>query len=470
MDAIVKMLEKHQPFFEKISRNIYLQAIKDGFLGCMPIVLTSSIFLLIATLPGVVGITLPQPLIDWCNKLYNFTMGVMGIMVAGTTAKNFTASMNRRMPAGKVLNDGNVNFYPFRLPISWPARWEIIRAGLKVMRAVKAYGKVNKPRKGEDYRVRQQRIYDFMADRTFSDFTGPLSEEADAFFRPTVSRSSGDPEEISAGAGVGYFLLVWDKSSGLARNIVGGAATLPQAIAHKLGDKVKLGAEVLEVVQHRDHVEVTYKLDGREVTEQARYAVLTTPAAITHRITKNLDPVVHDALGKVQYGHYVSGAFLTNETGRRPWDNVYAYCTPQRSFNIAFNMSNLVRTMESERQPGSSFMVFSPAKLARDLIDLPDEKVLEIYRRDLEEVFPGFGSLVVEQSVQKFRLGLAYCFPGRNKLQPLLMRTPQRVYLAGDYLGSWYTETAIQTGLLAGEDINSKLYTDLLPPSNGFSY
>ena len=107
MDAIVKMLEKHQPFFEKISRNIYLQAIKDGFLGCMPIVLTSSIFLLIATLPGVVGITLPQPLIDWCNKLYNFTMGVMGIMVAGTTAKNFTASMNRRMPAGKVLNDGS---------------------------------------------------------------------------------------------------------------------------------------------------------------------------------------------------------------------------------------------------------------------------------------------------------------------------------------------------------------------------
>lgn len=107
MDAIVRMLEKHQPFFEKISRNIYLQAIKDGFLGCMPIVLTSSIFLLIATLPGVVGITLPQPLLDWCNKLYNFTMGVMGIMVAGTTAKNFTASMNRRMPAGKVLNDGS---------------------------------------------------------------------------------------------------------------------------------------------------------------------------------------------------------------------------------------------------------------------------------------------------------------------------------------------------------------------------
>ncbi|MFQ9868966.1 MAG: FAD-dependent oxidoreductase [Bilophila wadsworthia] len=279
-------------------------------------------------------------------------------------------------------------------------------------------------------------------------------------FRPTVSRSSGDPEEISAGAGVGYFLLVWDKSSGLARNIVGGAATLPQAIAHTLGDKVKLGAEVLEVIQHRDHVEVTYKSDGKEATEQARHAAITTPAAITHRITKPRSPV-HDALGKIQYGHYVSGAFLTNETGRRPWDSVYAYCTPQRSFNIAFNMSNLVRTMESERQPGSSFMVFSPAKLARDLINLPDEKVLEIYRKDLEEVFPGLARRGAERP--KFHLGSPTASRAQQ-LQPLLMRTPRRIYLAGDYLGSWYTETAIQTGLLAGEDINSKLYTDTCCP------
>lgn len=31
MDAIVKFLEKHQPLFDKISRNIYLVAIKDAF-------------------------------------------------------------------------------------------------------------------------------------------------------------------------------------------------------------------------------------------------------------------------------------------------------------------------------------------------------------------------------------------------------------------------------------------------------
>ena len=389
----------------------------------------------------------------------------------GVASLDLTGSFTALSFKGKTINGGNINLYPFKLPLSWATRCEIARVGLKVMKAVKTYGKVNKPRKGEDYRVRQQRIYDFMADKTFSEFTGPISSDADAFFRPTVSRSSGDPEEISAGAGIGYFLLVWDKSAGLARNIVGGAASLPQAIAYKLGDRVKLGAEVVEVVQHDDHVEVTYTQDGNEFTEKARYCVMTTTAPITHRVTKGLDPIVHEALGQIKYGHYVSAAFLTNETVRQSWDDVYAYCTPQRSFNIAFNMSNLVRSMEAgNRSPGSSFMVFSPATLARNLIDLPDEKVLEIYRKDLGEVFPGFEKLIVEQEVQKFRDGLAYCFPGRNKLQPMLTRPAHRIYLAGDYLGSWYTETAIQTGLLAGEDINSKLFTDDLLPDNGFRY
>ena len=393
------------------------------------------------------------------------------LLEVGVDALDLSGSFSALSFKGKTLNGGNVNLYPFKLPISWGTRWEIVKAGLKVMRAVKAYGKVNKPRKGEDYRVRQQRIYDFMADKTFSEFTGPLSPEADAFFRPTVSRSSGDPEEISAGAGVGYFLLVWDKKAGLARNIVGGAATLPQAIAYKLGDKVKMGAEVIQVVQHPDHVEVTYKQDGKERTEKARYCVMTTPATITHRVTKGLDPVVHDALGKIKYGHIFYFVCLASESCLHSGDYVYSYCTPQRSFNIAFNMSNLVRSMEAgERAPGSSFMVFSPASLARKLINLPDEQVLDIYLKDLEEVFPGFNNILVEGHVQKFHDGLAYCFPGRNKLQPMLMRPAHRVYLAGDYLGSWYTETAIQTGLLAGEDINSKLFTDGLLPDNGFTY
>lgn len=111
MNSIVKFLEKGQPVFDKISKNIYLQAIKDGFLASMPIILSSSVFLLIATLPGIIaqvaGFTLPEwfaVVTDFCNKVYKFTMGVVGIMVAGTTAHALTGSINRRMPEGKTVN------------------------------------------------------------------------------------------------------------------------------------------------------------------------------------------------------------------------------------------------------------------------------------------------------------------------------------------------------------------------------
>lgn len=104
MDAIVKFLEKHQPLFDKISRNIYLVAIKDGFLSNMPIVLFSSLFLLLSTLPAYVGITLPPEVLDFFNKIYAYTMGLLGIMVAGTTASSLAMSMNRSMPSGKSLN------------------------------------------------------------------------------------------------------------------------------------------------------------------------------------------------------------------------------------------------------------------------------------------------------------------------------------------------------------------------------
>ena len=50
MNGIIKQIEKGKPFFEKISRNIYLGAIRDGFLAAMPAILFSSIFILLAAM------------------------------------------------------------------------------------------------------------------------------------------------------------------------------------------------------------------------------------------------------------------------------------------------------------------------------------------------------------------------------------------------------------------------------------
>lgn len=55
MQKLIAQIEKGKPFFEKLSRNIYLRAIRDGFISAMPVILFSSIFLLIAYVPNIFG-------------------------------------------------------------------------------------------------------------------------------------------------------------------------------------------------------------------------------------------------------------------------------------------------------------------------------------------------------------------------------------------------------------------------------
>jgi oxygen-dependent protoporphyrinogen oxidase len=354
---------------------------------------------------------------------------------------------------GRLLTDGRVETYPFRVPMAWGDRIAVLRTGLKVRLAVRRYSKIAQDSPEDAAGERQQRVYDFLGDQTFSQFTGKLPADADAMFRPTVTRSAGSPEQVSAGAGVGYFRLVWDRKSGLSRNIVGGPATLTEAISASLGSRVALGAEVLEVAQKKDGVRVRYRLGNAHEELQASHCVLATPARIAHRLAIGLAPETADALGKIVYGPLISAAFLTSETGPQPWDRCYAIATPKRTFNIFLNLTSLARSLERERQPGSSIMVFSPAELATSLLDLSDRQVIDRYLEDLGDIFPGFSALTVEAHVRRWPLGLAYCFPGRGRIQQALTRPAERIHLAGDYLGTFYTETAIQTGWAAADTI-----------------
>lgn len=354
---------------------------------------------------------------------------------------------------GRLLTDGRVETYPFRVPMAWHDRAAVLRAGLKVRRAVRRYGLIAQARPEDGPGELQQRVYDFLGDQTFEQFTGRLPADADAMFRPTVTRSAGAPHQVSAGAGVGYFRLVWDRTSGLSRNIPGGSSTLTDTIAAGLGTRVVLGAEVLEVVQGDDGVRVRYRRDGAEDELLASHCVLATPAPIARRLVSGLAPETHDALGKVVYGPLVSAAFLTNERGPQPWDRCYAIATPKRAFNIFLNTTSVIRAREQVRQPGSSLMVFSPAALAAALLDLDDRQIIDRYLNDLEEIFPGISGLVVEAQVRRWPLGLAYCFPGRGRIQAALTRPAARIHLAGDYLGTFYTETAIETGSRAAATI-----------------
>jgi len=380
-------------------------------------------------------------------------VGITAAQVPGALA---ALSMN-----GKLLLTGPMPTYPFRIPMSLSSRIALIKAGIKVSGQVLKYAGIVRQRPGEDPAVRQQRVYDFENDRSFRDFVGDLPDDAAALFYPTVTRSAADPHEIAAGAGIGYFSLVWNIGQGLNRGIVGGPSTLTQGIATALGDRVQLDADVTEIVHTKRSVVVRYRQNGVDCEVEARCVVLATPATVSHRVAVDLAADIRDALGKVVYGPYVSAAFLTDEPGPQPWDAAYGIATPKRSFNIVLNQSSLVRGGETTRQPGSSIMTFSPASLARTLLPKGDDEILRIYTDDLDRVLgSGFGGSVVEAQVQRWETGAPYCFPGRGALQQTLTRRGSRVFLAGDYLGTLYTETAISTGFSAAQEAASLLATD----------
>lgn len=96
MDKLIIFIEKGKPFFEKLSRNIYLRAIKDGFISSMPAVLFSSIFILIAAVPNIFGFKWSNEQLAFILKPYNYSMGILALLVAGTTAKSLTDSVNTR--------------------------------------------------------------------------------------------------------------------------------------------------------------------------------------------------------------------------------------------------------------------------------------------------------------------------------------------------------------------------------------
>src|SRR5680860_805418 len=143
-----------------------------------------------------------------------------------------------------------------------------------------------------------------MDDESFSDHVGPLPDDVDAMFCCTLTRSSGEPEQLAAGYGVGYFHLVWDRSAGLSRGVIGGPATIIERLADMVPE-VLTGARVTLVEPSGDGVRVLVEKDGetREITAAA--VVMAVPAPIAAALAPGLPGETAAALGEVHYGQYV---------------------------------------------------------------------------------------------------------------------------------------------------------------------
>jgi oxygen-dependent protoporphyrinogen oxidase len=249
---------------------------------------------------------------------------------------------------------------------------------------------------------------------------------------------------------------VWNRDEGLSRTIMGGSSRLIDALAAELGPRVITSASATSVASDGEGVVVHYRHEGAELELRARAAVVATPAFVTRDIVAGLPEETRAALDAIRYGPYVVGAFATNERAPMPWDEIYALATPRRSFSMLFNTANVFRR-GGARLPGGSLMVYAAAQRARDLDRLDDGEVAVRFRADLHDLYPETRSVIDEVVVRRWERGLPYPEPGRSSLQPALTRSLAPIHLAGDYLGTWYTETAVQTAVRAARAIAAGL-------------
>jgi len=358
---------------------------------------------------------------------------------------------------GRLVVGGRPELYPLRLPLTASERVALSKAGARLRLAVARYRSAAAPREGESAPQARRRLLQFGDDQTFAEWLGPMPGDADALFRTTVIRSTAEPEEISAGQGIGYFALVWAAGGGLSRNIVGGAGVLVDGIATELGNKVMTGCEVTEVMPDADAVTVSFARDGKAEQVTARQVVVATKAFEAAAIVRDLPSDTQRALEAIPYGPTVVMAVLTDERGPMPWDGIYALATPKRSFNMLFNIANVAHAKPGHRRSGGSLMMYRSAHGAVPLLELPAGEVERAFLDDLYAIFPRARGHVRETQLLKLPRMLPYPAPGRAALQPALDRPLGRLHLAGDYLGGVYSDTAIASGQEAALAIRRSL-------------
>ncbi|MGH7051042.1 MAG: NAD(P)/FAD-dependent oxidoreductase [Acetobacteraceae bacterium] len=355
---------------------------------------------------------------------------------------------------GTLVTNRRPESLPLRLPLSLQARLSLVKMGLRLRAGVRRIMNAEKAGTDEAPAERRMKRLSFENQRTLDQYMGRLHPDAALILRTITERTGASPEVMAAGYGLNSFTQVWSRHS-LGRNLFGGSAGLPEAIAGKLGERIVLGATVSSVKASANEVEIRYRRDGEDHRAVARYAVVATEADVARDIIEELPKGTADALNRIRYGPFLSAAVLTGEAGPMPWDHTYAIATPGLSFGVFFNQASSLRV--GTRRPGGSLMLFTGALGAARLMSLSERGIERHFLADLGKLFPETRGIAREIRVQRWPKGAPYSFPGRAALQPALTSPLGRVYLAGDYLEFPSMEAAVRSGSEAAERIAEEL-------------
>lgn len=176
--------------------------------------------------------------------------------------------------------------------------------------------------------------------------------------------------------------------------LAGGNSTLIDALGATLGNDVRLGVRVTDVVLRGANVELVFKDstrpargDGESESIVARHAVLALPAYESGRLLAHLEPEAADALGEITYEPVAQVALsyprtaIVNEL--RGFGFLRGDDSGLRILGCAWNSAMFIDRCPRDRILLTAFLGGSGD---RDIASLRDDEIVAIAHNDLQRV------------------------------------------------------------------------------------
>jgi oxygen-dependent protoporphyrinogen oxidase len=240
-----------------------------------------------------------------------------------------------------------------------------------------------------------------------------------------------------------------------------GLGSVTEALAAELD--VEVNTPVLEVRRRYGMKSVVVT---RSNAFEADYVVLATPAPIAKQILADPTPFEKELLETP----YASTIVVTIATSKN-WSKsikalrgAYGLLIPRRERDLVGAIGIETNKCATHTQAGELLNIMTEGVQSPQLMDKPDEEILELVLRDLENYFPGVTGSVTYSTVIRWKHAQTKSPVGRARLVGGYRRKVSHslpIVLAGDYMGIGSTDSAAHTGCWAAEAIRDHNRADV---------
>jgi oxygen-dependent protoporphyrinogen oxidase len=242
-------------------------------------------------------------------------------------------------------------------------------------------------------------------------------------------------------------LLAFSAYNPKTMTLSSGIGSLPRKLANELN--IKTSIAVSNIVETPDSVKIT----SNSGEFSAEHVIVTAPAPLAKNLIQNPDAQIQQLL-QTPYSSTILISFLIKPTWLPPSNVKIAYgflYNPTLEGKIA--AISIENNKHSKRKnQGFLINVMLTNTYAKTNFHLSDEEIYQEIKADVEKQFPSLYLHIHNKKIFRWQYAMP-CTPiGRAKLVKEYYDTRNhnnRIWLAGDYLGFPWTDSAAQTGLKA---------------------